>query len=63
MCKEWKIVAYTIFIIYLTNLTILQFQLNWIRTQNVQLKLVDTAVTLKYGQGHWKWYEQVKLNE
>ena len=28
-----------------------------------QLKLCDTAVTLKYGQGHRKWYEQVKLNE
>ena len=23
----------------------------------------DTVVTLKYGQGHWKRYEQVKLNE
>ena len=20
-------------------------------------------MTLKYGQGHWKWYEQVKLSE
>ena len=22
-----------------------------------------TALTLKYGEGHWKWYEQIKLNE
>ena len=27
-----------------------KFQLNWIRRK-------------KYGQGHWKWYEQVKLYE
>ena len=27
------------------------------------IKLFDTAVTLKYTQGHWKWYEWVKLNE
>ena len=32
-------------------------------TQNFQLKLINTAVTLKYGHGHWKWYEQVKLNK
>ena len=25
--------------------------------------MFDTAVTLKYNQGHWKWYERVKLNE
>ena len=30
----------------------LQFQLNWIKTQNVQLALYDIAVTLKYGQGY-----------
>ena len=24
---------------------------------------VDTAVTLKYGHGHWNWYAEVKLNE
>ena len=40
-----------------------KFKHSWIRTQNFHLKLFDTAVTLKYGQGHWKWYEQVKLNE
>ena len=28
-----------------------------------QLKLFDTAVTLKSTQGHWKWYELVSLNE
>ena len=27
------------------------------------LKLFDTAVTFTYNQGHWKWYEWVKLNE
>ena len=26
-------------------------------------KLFDTAVTLKYKQGHWKWYEWVQLRE
>ena len=25
--------------------------------------LFDTAVPLKYGQGHWKWYEQLQLNK
>ena len=38
-------------------------QLNGIRTPNFQLKLFDIAVTLKYGQGQWKLYYQVKLNE
>ena len=33
------------------------------RTQNFQLKLFDIAVTLRYGQGHLKWYKQVMLNE
>ena len=28
-----------------------------------QFKLFDTAVTLKYNPGHWKWYEWVKLND
>ena len=27
------------------------------------LKLCDIAVTLKYGQSHQKWHEQVKLND
>ena len=40
-----------------------KFQLTWIRTQDFQLKLIDIAVNLKYGQDHRKWYEQVKLNE
>ena len=39
------------------------FQLNGVRKQNFQLKLFNIAVTLKYAQGHWKCYEQVKLNE
>ena len=29
----------------------------------IQLELLGTAVTLKYGYSQWKWYEQVKLNE
>ena len=29
-----------------------KFQFNWIRTLNFQLKLFDTAVTLKSNQGH-----------
>ena len=29
------------------------------RTQNFQWKLFDIAVTLKYGQGHWKRHGQV----
>ena len=33
------------------------------RTQNFLLKLCDTAMTLKYSQGHWKCYEWVTLNE
>ena len=40
-----------------------KFQLNLIRTQNFQSKVLGTAVTLKYNQGHCKWYELVKLNE
>ena len=40
-----------------------KFQLNQIGTYNFQLKLFDTAVTLKYNQGHWKWQGWVKLNE
>ena len=60
--QQYKIMVYSF--AYLTYWTIqTKFPLNWIRTQNVQLKLFDTAVTLKYGQGHWKCNEQVKLNE
>ena len=29
-----------------------KFQLNWLRTDNYHLKLLNTAVTLKYNQGH-----------
>ena len=25
--------------------------------------MFDAAVTLKYNQSHWKWYELAKLNE
>ena len=25
--------------------------------------MFDTAVSVKYNQGHWKWYEWIKLNE
>ena len=41
----------------------MKFQLEWIRKWTFQLKLYDTAVTLKYNKGHRKWYEQVKLNK
>ena len=40
-----------------------KFQLNRIGTYFFQLKLFNTSVTLKYNQGHWKWYGWVKLNE
>ena len=33
------------------------------KTKNFQLKWFDTAVTMKYSQGHWKWYDWIKLNE
>ena len=48
------------FIIYLNNY---KFQLKRITTQTIQLKMFDIAVTLKYGRGHWKCYDQVKLSE
>ena len=38
----------------------MKFQLNWIRALNFQLQLFVTAVTLKHGQGHWRWYTQVR---
>ena len=60
MCKNDKQWYIHYLLDFLNNPT--KFQLNWIRIQNVQLKLFNTAVTLKYGQGHWKWCEQVKLN-
>ena len=40
-----------ILIMYLLN-SPPKFQLNWMRKQNIQLKLFDTAVTSKCGQGH-----------
>ena len=57
----WKIVYIHYPLHLLNNPT--KFQLNRIRTQDFQLKLFDSAVTLKYSQGHKKWYDQVKLNE
>ena len=55
--KQWYI--HYLFVL-LNNPT---FQLDWKRTKKFQLKLFNTALTLTYGQGNWKWYEQVKLNE
>ena len=52
-------------VIYLIYLTILQ-SLNLSRYEQlkkIQLKLFDIAVTFKYYQGHYKWSEEVKLNE
>ena len=42
-----------------------KFQPNWIRfrTYNLQLKLLDAVVTLKYGQGNGKWHSPTKLSE
>ena len=52
-----------IFIIYLTYFTIIQsFNLIKLEEKNFQLKLFDIAVPFKYSKGHWKWYEEVKLN-
>ena len=59
--QNWKIVIIHYLLDLMKNPT--KFQLNWIRTQSFQLKLFDTAVTLKYGQGQWKWYDQIQLNE
>ena len=61
MCKnqkQWFI--YNLLGIF-KNVT--KFQLHQIRTQIFQWKLFDTAVTLTYNQGQWKWQEWVKLNE
>lgn len=41
----------------------MKFQLHRISIKKFHLKLSDTAVTLKYGKGHQKWYEHVNLNE
>ena len=40
-----------------------KIQLTRIRTYNFHLTLFNTPVALKYVQGHWKWHEQVKLDE
>ena len=50
MCKSEKLWYIHYLFDLLNNPT--KFQLNWKRTQNSQLKLFDTAVTLKYGPGH-----------
>ena len=34
----------------------IKFQVNQMRTYKFWLKIFDTAVTLKYIQGQWKWY-------
>ena len=33
------------------------------KIKHIQLQLSDTAMTLKFSQGHWKGYGQVKLHE
>ena len=43
------------------NLQSYKFQLNQIRTYKFHLKLLNTAVILKYNQGHWKCCEWVKV--
>ena len=43
--------------------TVQSFNLIRYEHKKFQLKLFDTAETLKYNQGQWKWYEWVKLNE
>ena len=42
-----------------------KFHIIRIRTYayHLQLKPFDTAVALKYNQGHWKLYEWAKINE
>ena len=62
--SEKQLYIYIHYLLGLLNTpNITTFQLNWIRTQNFQLKQLDIDVTLKYGQSHQKWYEQVKLSE
>ena len=50
MCQSerWWYIQYLLDL--LNNPT--KFKLSWIKTQIFQLKLFDTAVMLKYGQGH-----------
>ena len=49
MCKSEKLWDINSLLDFLNNST--KLQLNWQRKQNFQLKLFDTAVTLKYVQG------------
>ena len=60
MCatQKWYIYDLLDIINYCTK-----FQLNWIRKSNFQLKLSDTAVNLKYNQGHRKCYAWVMLSK
>ena len=37
--------------------------IDWIRMQNIQLKLFHITVTFKYGPGRWNCCAQVQLNE
>ena len=62
MCANVKNSEYIHYLLDLLNKPT-KFQPKWLRTQNYFLKLFDVAVTLKYGHGHCKWYEQVKLDE
>ena len=63
MCAKVK--NSSMLITYFTFFSNLQFQLIWVRLRRkkIQLKLFSIVVTLKYAQGHFMWYEQVKLNE
>ena len=54
-----KLLVYSLSTYLLNNPT--KFKFNQTRTIKFQLKLFNIAVTLEYGQGHWKWYEQVTL--
>ena len=50
--------------IYLKYVTILRsFNLKGGKNTHFQLTLFDIAVTLKYGQYHWKWCERVKVRK
>ena len=47
MCNCQKGDIFTVYVIYQSYEA-----LTWIRTQNFQLQPFDSAVSLKYGQGH-----------
>ena len=59
--QKWIIVVYS----YIRDLhdSPTKLQLNRITAWNFLLKLSSIAVPLNYGQGHWKWFERIKLNE